>query len=93
MSDDPETVIVLETPDPMELAMGKQLLEQAGIPCATRDAGSSAPMSALMGQAFGGVRLLEVPAEHADKALEILEGAWGEQEAPDDAEPGPDSGD
>jgi len=82
MAKQPETVIVLETPDPMELAMGRQLLEAAGIPCASRDANAAGAMAVVLGESFGGVRLLEVPVEFAQSALDVLAAAWGEPDAP-----------
>jgi len=77
--EDPE--VVFESAEPMEVAMGMQLLQEAGIPCAVSGQGASSYLTAVFGEALAGVQVIEVPPEFAERARGVLERAWGEGEA------------
>ena len=78
MSDEQDEVAVLETPDPTELQLARNLLEQEGIPCRVEGGGSSALFGAVFGTPFGLVQSLLVPRELEERALAALRAAWPE---------------
>ena len=77
---DAQEVVVLETADPTELRLARNLFEQEGIPCRVDGGGTSAILGSLLGSQIGGLQTLLVPAECEERALEILQAAWPEEE-------------
>lgn len=78
--DGEKLVTVLQTPDPVELAMARNLLVDAGIPATVDEGGAASYLTAVLGSAFSGVKTLQVREQDAERALEVLEQAWGERE-------------
>jgi hypothetical protein len=71
-------VTVLETPDPVELELGRSLLTKAGIPCTVGEMGPASYITAVMGSGgFAGVKTLQVRESQHEQALDVLEEAWG----------------
>ena len=78
MSDEQREVVVLETPDPTELNLARNLFEQEGIPFRVEGGGSSSFLGSALGAGFVGVQSLLVPVECEARALEALRAAWPE---------------
>jgi hypothetical protein len=81
MSDEVREVVVLETADPTELRLARNLFEQEGIPCRVDGGGASAYLGSVLGAPFVGVQSLVVPLECEARALEVLRAAWPESPA------------
>jgi len=78
---DEKLVTVLETPDPMELELGRSLLTRAGIPCTVGESGPASYITAVLGSGgFAGVKTLQVFESQHEQALDVLEEAWGKPE-------------
>jgi len=80
MSDKPASEIVFQSADQTEFSLAKNLLETAGIPYVISGSSSAAYVSVILGSQFGGMRTIEVPAEFVDRAIGVLEEAWGSEE-------------
>jgi hypothetical protein len=76
MTDEHGEVVILETADPMELRLARDLIEQEGIPTRVVGGGASSYLGAVLGAQFGGVHQLFVPAECEERALQALRAAW-----------------
>ena len=76
MASESEEVVVLATADLTELNLGRNLLEQEGIPCRVIGGGDSALLGAVLGTAFGGLHSIRVPVEFEERAHELLAAAW-----------------
>jgi len=78
MSDEQREVVVLETVDPTELNLARNLFQQEGIPCRVEGGGSSSFLGSALGSHFAGLQSLLVPLECEARALETLRAAWPE---------------
>ena len=89
MSDEQNEIAVLESADPTELQLARNLLEQEGIPCRVEGGGSSALFGAVFGTPLGLVQSLLVPRECEERALEALRSAWPEDTSDEGDASGP----
>ena len=71
-------VVVVETADPMELELARNLLQEDGIPCRVESGAASSLLAVTLGAQFAGVHQVLVPADLEERALLLLERAWPE---------------
>ena len=85
MADD--EAVVLQSGDVVEIDLAQALLDAEGVPCRVVGSGTSAYMTAVMGHGVGGLHSVVVCKDDQERALKILEEAWGRakesKEAPD----------
>jgi hypothetical protein len=82
-----DLVTIATFAEPAEATLARGVLQQEGIPCYLEGEEVIAALW-LLGNATGGVKL-QVPREHAERAVAILEDAAPQHEEPGTAEPEP----
>ena len=74
---DEEYAAVFTSPDVHELGLAKRLLDEAGIANAISGGSASAFLGAFLGSGGTGVQSLVVPKSEEERALDVLEAAFG----------------
>jgi hypothetical protein len=78
-----EDVVVLQSMDPVELELARNLLAEAGIPCSVSSGSAGDYLKAVLGTSIPGPAEVRVPADFVERALEVFDEAWGEQDEED----------
>ena len=77
MSEQPKRAEVFHATDPVELGLARSLLEAAGIPFSVVSGSASAALGVILGSSHAGLETLVVAAEDEERAVAVLEGAFG----------------
>ncbi len=75
-----DDVMVVQTANPVELKLARNLFKAAGIPHRVESVSAGSGLTAILGTSIAGPSAIFVPAEAEERALAILAEAWGEPE-------------
>ena len=77
MASDHDFIILLHARNRQEMELGKQLLEEAGIPVVIGASDRVEMLEVLQGSSAEGQLTIAVPKDRFDEASGLLEDAWG----------------